>query len=105
VHTLLLIVAIHGLLVGFAFLIAGWSTLLVAESEEEAEVKRGYEEARKRGWFEVMHWYARFHLNFASASRLAANWKARRDARRFIYVGLAFVALAAILGFPLGAYK
>jgi hypothetical protein len=105
VHTLLLILAIHGLLVGFALLFAGWCILLMAEADEEAEVKRGYEEARNRGWFEVLHWYTRFHRNFASPSRLAANWKARQDARRFIYVGLAFVGLAAILGFPLGAYK
>ena len=102
---MLLIVAIHGLLVGFALLFAGWCTLIMAETDEEAEVKRGYDEARKLGWFGVMHWYSRFWRNFTSASRLAANWKARQDARKFIYVGLAFVALAAILGFPLGAYE
>jgi hypothetical protein len=104
-HTLLVILAMHGVILGFAFLIAGYITLLMGDESDEAEVKRGYEDARKRGWVEVLRWHSRFRRNFTSASRLASNWKSRPDARKFIYVGLGFLAFAALLGIPLGAYR
>ena len=104
-RTFLIIVAIHALLFGFGLLIAGWMTLLMAEAEEEAEFNKGYREARQKGWLEGMRYYSRFRSNFTSSRRLSENWAQRPDARKYIYAGAAFLAVAAVLGMPLGAYK
>jgi hypothetical protein len=104
-HTFLLIVAIHALLFGFALLFAGWCTLIAASDGEEAEFKESYQLARRQGRFKAWLCYRRFRRNFASVARMAANWTNRADARKLVFAGLAFLVIAAILGFPLGAYK
>ena len=104
-HTLLLIIAIHALLFGFAFSFAGWCTLIAASDAEEAEFKESYQLARRQGWFKAWLCYRQFRRNFASFPRLAGNWTNRTDARKLVFAGLACLAIAAILGFPLGAYK
>jgi hypothetical protein len=103
--TLLLIIAIHALLLGFAFLIEGWASLLGVEPEEEAQIKKDYERARQNGWFEAWLSYCRYRSNFGSVQRLSAHWAERPDARKFIYVGTAFMGVAALLGIPLGTYR
>ncbi len=104
-RTFLLILAIHALLFGFGFLFAGWMTLILAEAGEEAELKKGYQAARRTGWVEAWRYYSRFRNNFMSTQRISANWAQRPDARRYIYAGAAFLTVAAVLGIPLGAYK
>jgi hypothetical protein len=104
-RTFLLILAIHALLFGFGFLIAGWMTLLLAEADEQAEFNKGYQDARRKGWVEGLRYFSRFRSNFSSTRRLSTNWKQRPDARKFIYAGAAFLAAAAMLGIPLGAYN
>ncbi len=104
-HTLLFILAIHALLLGFGFSFAGWLTLIAASENEEAQIKNSYERARPRGWLGTWLWYGQFRRNFTSVARMTTNWADRPDARKYIYAGLALLALAALLGFPLGAYK
>jgi hypothetical protein len=104
-HTVLLIIAIHALLFGFAFSIAGWCTLIAASDAEEAEFNQSYQLARRQSWLQAWLCYRRFRRNFASYRRMMANWANRADARKLVYAGLAFLAIAAVLGFPLGAYK
>lgn len=104
-HTLLLIVAIHALLFGFAFSFAGYVTLIAASDAEEIEFKQAYQLARQQGWLKAWLYYRRFRHNFGSLPRMISNWSTRADARKLLYAGLAFMAIAAIPGFPLGVYK
>ena len=104
-HTFLLLAVIHGLLLGFAFLLAGWCTLIGADAQEVAETKQRFEQARQEGWFATWQCYARYRHDFGSVPRIASHWMDRPDARRFIYFGVAFLALAAVAGLPLGAYR
>jgi len=104
-RTFLLIVAIHALLLGFGLLIAGWMTLLMAEADEQAEFKKGYQDARRKSWLDAWRYYSRFRSQFTSTQRISAHWAQRPEARKYIYSGAAFLAAAALLGVPLGAYK
>jgi len=81
-RTFLLILAIHALLFGFGFLIAGWMTLLMAEAEEEAEFNKEYREARRKSWLEGMRYFSRFRSSFTSTQRISAHWAQRPDARK-----------------------
>jgi hypothetical protein len=104
-HTFLLLVAIHALILGSACLIAGWCTLIGADAQEIAETKQRFERARQQGWFATWQCYAQYRHDFGSVSRIASHWMRRPDARKFIYVGAAFLAFAAVVGFPLGVYR
>lgn len=104
-HAFLLIVAIHALLLGFGFLFAGWMTLLGVEADEEARIKKDYEKARQKGRLAAWLWYDRYRRSFAGVQRISAHWTERPDARKYIYAGVAFLTVAAVLGIPLGAYK
>jgi len=104
-HTLLLILAIHGLLFGFGFLLAGFCNLIASEEAERAQFKKDYEEARRKGFMEAWICERQFRRDFVGSERLGKNWTQRPDARKYIYVGLASLAFAAVIGIPLGAYN
>jgi len=103
VRTFLLIIEIHTLIFGFGFLIAGLCILLTASEKEEAQIESG-RRAKAKGWFEVWRWYWRFRREFTSSSRIVSNLASRPDARKCLCVGMACLAVGAMLGFPLGAY-
>jgi hypothetical protein len=104
-HTFLLIVAVHAVVLGFGFSFAGCLTLLVASDAEEAAFKESYQLASQRGWFNAWLCRRRFRRDLTSFSRMMANWTNRPEARKLLCAGLAFLAIAAILGLPLGAFK
>lgn len=105
VHMLLLILAIHALLLGFGFSFAGYCTLLVTNEAEEAEIKEASERARQQGWIQRLLLARRIRYSLTRFSRISSNWTQRSDARKYLYLGLAFLVLAAVLGLPLGAYN
>ena len=104
-HLILLLVAIHALIFAFAFLLVGYTTLVGADAQETAASNEQFKRARQQGWWAELQAIGKYRRDFSSVSRLASHWADRPDARKFIYLGVAFLAIAALLGFPLGAYQ
>jgi hypothetical protein len=104
-HIILLLAAIHALIFAFAFLLVGYTTLIGADAQEIAASKEQFERARQQGWWAQWEAIGKYRRDFMSVPRLASHWADRPDARKFIYLGAAFLAVAALLGIPLGAYK
>ena len=71
-HVILLIIAVNAVLIAFACLIAGWSSLIGADETELADLKHGVKLARQKSWIHAL--------------RFAWNWRwqypASRDLRR-----------------------
>jgi hypothetical protein len=105
-HTVWLIIAIQATVLGFAFLLAGFMNL-VAPSEGEIEASRGAcEAARQKG-----RWHGFFYsltevgrYRFRGLSLFIAHWPERPQSRKLIYVGVAFLVVAAAVGYSLGAF-
>jgi hypothetical protein len=106
VHTVWVIIGIQATVLGCAFLFAGFVTL-VAPSEAEIEASRGAcEAARQKG-----RWHGFFYsltevgsYRFRGVSLFIAHWPQRPQSRKFIYFGLAFLAVAAAVGYGLGVF-
>jgi hypothetical protein len=104
-RTFLLIVALHGLILGFALLMAGWATLMRADDEEEAQIKKDCEEARRKGWLEEWAWYNRYRREFGGTDRISKNWSKRPDARKLLYFGAGSLAIAGLFRLAMEAFN
>jgi hypothetical protein len=104
VDTLLTILAIHALVLGLAFTGAGFLSL-VAPSETEVEARRrAYEAERAKGWWRGLLFSARQARvgRYEALAQVPSHWLERPQSRRFLYIGLAALACAAIIGYHLG---
>lgn len=101
----LVIVGVHALLLGFVLLLAGWGALLTPEADEEAQAKKDYENARRKGWLEAWLWDNRYRRDLTSFRRLSAHWSQRPDARKYVYAGAALLAIGVVIFISLGPYK
>ncbi len=104
-HTVLLIAVIHALALAFAFFTAGYIKLGELDPEETAAFKQRYQLAIQRGRFATLQCLLQHQREFSSLRKLALHLVSRRDARKLLMLAALFFALAALLGFPLGAYQ
>lgn len=89
----------------FAFLVAGWVTLIQFDEDEEAKIHRELADARKQGWIQRELRALRFMRHEAITwERLVEHWRNRRDTRRLIGLGTLFLTLAVITGYFTGAF-
>jgi hypothetical protein len=105
-HTVWLIIGIQASVLGCAFLFAGFVTL-VAPSEAEIEASRGAcEAARQKGrWHSFIYSLSEIgSYRFRSISLLLAHWPQRPQSRKFVYFGIVCLAVAAAVGYGLGAF-
>lgn len=90
----------------FAFLVAGWVTLIQLDDQEAAAVHRDLAVARKRGWLQrelrALHWR---HHEFIAVPRLLGRWRSRRETRWLLCLGILSLALAAAAGYFAVAYE
>jgi hypothetical protein len=103
-HTILVLLGIHAVLLGFAFAFAGWMSLISPDENESLELRAGVQSARQKSWLQAQLYVLRWQRQFGSASRIIDNWQKRSLARRLIYVGAGFLAIAAAVGFDLGVF-
>ena|SRR6476661_4275055 len=101
----LIIVGVHAVLLGIVLLLAGYFTLLTPEADEEAQSKKDYENARRKGWLEAWRWDNRYRRDLTSLPRLSAHWSQRPDARKYAYSGAALFAIGVAIFISLGPYK
>jgi hypothetical protein len=89
----------------FAFLLAGFVTLIQFDDREEAAVHRELADARRQSWLQAelraLHWMR--HEAFA-VRRLFEHWRARRESRWLLCLGVLSLALAATAGYFAGAF-
>jgi hypothetical protein len=104
-HTLVVLLGIHALLLGFAFAFAGWMSLISPDENESSELRAGVQSARQKSWLQGQLYVLRWQQQFGSTSRIVANWQARPLARRLIYVGAGFLGVAAAVGSGLGVFS
>ena len=103
-HTLLALIGIHAVLLGFAFAFAGWMSL-ISDENESSELREGVQCARQKSWLQAQLYVLRWQRQFGSTSRVIGNWQERSLARRLIYVGAGFLAIAAAVGYDLGVFS
>lgn len=104
-HLILVLALVHAVIFAFAFLLIGYTILTGWDAQELAALKDESLRAREQGWLSQWEVIAKHLQQFRSVSRLSAHWADRPDARKYIYIGLVFLVVAVMLGFPLGAYQ
>jgi hypothetical protein len=101
-----LILAMHAFIAGMALLIAGLAVLGSPSDADTEALRKEIEEERKKGWLN----YFFFSTGYAASTQLQgwsmviAHWPERPKGRKLIYVGAAFVAVAAVIGFSFGLF-
>jgi len=75
-HTLVVLLGIHALLLGFAFAFAGWMSLISPDENESSELRAGVQSARQKSWLQGQLYVLRWQQQFGSTSRIVANWQA-----------------------------
>jgi hypothetical protein len=103
-HVLLIIVLAHAVILGFAFFFAGWLSLAIPDQEDLSQIKNAYDEARPKGWIHGLIVGAQVRREYSNPFRAAQNWSKRPQARRLIYAGIAFLAVAAASAYQLGVF-
>ena len=105
-RTFLINVGVHALLIGFAFITAGFMSLAVP-SEPEIEANRQKDEQeRKKGFWS----YLSFCLGqYGSAesrgfSSTVSHWSERPEGRRMIYAGIGCLLIAIAIGYYFGVF-
>src|SRR5258707_9925763 len=105
-HTFWVISFSFSAIFAFAFLVAGWVTLIQLDDGEEAKIRRELADAGKRGWIQRELRALRFMRHEAlTLERLVEHWRNRRDTRKLIGFGTLFLTLAAITGYISGAIR
>ncbi len=103
-HTLWLIIGIQATVLGCTLLFAGFVT--PSEAEIEA-TRRSCDAERQKG-----RWHGFFNslsqvgsYRFRGLSFAISHWPERPQSRKFVYLGVAFLAVAAAVGFALGVFS
>lgn len=105
-HTLFVIVGIHAVLLGFAFALAGYMSLVSPDEHELSEFRAQIQAVtQKKGWLQAQMYAWRWQRHFRSLSHTISNWQQRPQARRLLYIGAGFLAIAAAVGYTLGAFS
>jgi len=100
------IIGIHVTVLGCAFVFAGFTTLVTPSEAELETTRQACEGERQKGW-----WHGFIYslsevgsYRFRGLSLAISHWPERPTNRRFIYFGLACLAIAAVIGYYLGAF-
>jgi hypothetical protein len=104
--TLLVIVAVHALLIGFGLLLAGIGSL-AAPSDAEIEASRQeFENERKKGfWRYVFFCLGQYGSGQTRGFSLAvSHWPERPEGRWMIYAGVGCLIVAAGIGYHFGVF-
>ena len=100
-NTLLIIIGIHAVLLGFAFLFAGFLSIGIPSEAEEETRRTAYEAERSRSWWHGLV----FALGEAASARhrgysLAVSHLCDRPhSRQLIYTGAVCLVIAAAIGY------
>ena len=104
-HALLIVVGVNAVMLGVAFTLGGFATIIAPSTIESEESRRAIEAARARSWFhaqaEAFRQVARAKVSWLSV--FIAHWPERPQGRRLLYVGASCLAIAAIIGYYFGA--
>ena len=103
-HVLLIILLAHSVILGFAFFFGAWLSLAMPDQKDLAEIKERYDAARPKGWIHGLVVGAQVRREYSNPFRAAQNWSNRGQARRLIYAGVAFLAVAAATAYALGVF-
>ena len=104
--TVLTIIGIHAVLLGFACFIAGFGSLAAPSQSEIDASRRAYEVEREKSWW---HGFT-FALGQAASARnrglslSVSHWPDRPEARKFMYAASGFIAVAALIGYHFGIF-
>ena len=105
-RTVWLIIGIHVTVLGCAFVFAGFTTLVTPSEAELETTRQACEGERQKGW-----WHGFIYslsevgsYRFRGLSLAISHRPERPTNRRFIYFGLACLAIAAVIGYYLGAF-
>jgi hypothetical protein len=104
--TFLMIVGIHAVLFGFAFLFGGFMTIAAPSTVETEELRRAWEAARARSWFhgqlEALRQASR--AKGRGIALFIVHWPERPQGRKLMYAGAICLAIAAAVGYHLGVF-
>ena len=94
------------MLIGAGLLLADVG-VIASPTESEAEaLRRGYDAARKRSWWQAQGFILRHYPNRLTAlGFLVERWPERPLGRKLAYAGLVSLFLAAAVGFHFGIFR
>ena len=104
--TVWLIIDIHVIVLGCAFVFAGFVTLVTPSEAELEATHQACDEERQKGWWHgfIYSLSAVGSYRFRGLSLAVSHWPERANSRRFMYFGLVCLATAAAIGYYLGAF-
>jgi hypothetical protein len=78
-HKILVLLGIHGVLLGFAFALAGWMSLIAPDESESSELRTEAQSARQKSWLQAQLYALRWQRQFVphhalSAIGMSARW-------------------------------
>jgi hypothetical protein len=83
-------------LLAFACLLAGWASLVMPDPTELANLRRKMQEVSSPGLRGEMERIALARHATHSPERMAEQWRAKRDSRKLLCIGLALTIVAFI---------
>jgi hypothetical protein len=105
-NTLLMIIAIHALLVGFGLVLGGIMAIAAPSNQEIAAMRAAYEAERAKGWWRGQIFGFRQAMSARARwfEMLAIHWPERPQGRKLVYVGAFCLAIAAAIGYHFGVF-
>jgi hypothetical protein len=101
-HQFLVILLALSSTFAFAFLLTGFMSLIGPDEKELAEIRERDQAAQaERGRIAAFLEATALSRQYVDPVR---HWRHRRDARRLLYVGITFSAVAAGIGYILGVF-
>ena len=106
-ETLLLIVGIHAVVLGFACIFGGFLVIGAPSDAEINAMRADYESRQAKGWLHGQFFNLAQVLSFRprALSTFLTHWPERPEGRRLIYVGGLFLAIAAAIGYHFGVFS
>ncbi len=101
-NTVLIIVAIHAVLIGFGLVFGGVMALAEPTDEELELTREAFEKERQKSRWRAYYLYSSKY-RYRGFSLAIAHWPHRPECRRLIYGGVVCLAVAAVIGYHLGA--
>jgi hypothetical protein len=106
VNTVLIIIGVHAVLLGFALLFAGFMTLVIPSEQETKESQRAYEIERAKSWWrgQVFAFQQAASAKYRWPELMIDHWPQRPQSRKLVYFGVLCLAIAAAVGYHFGVF-